>query len=124
MRDRAASLHLLSVSMLFAASAASATIATPSVTPTGPLGHLTVRVAERPEGCSGSVRDIHVLLKARGLGSITGGFDNTAKFTVPPGEYTLSVNPSCNDFGCWSEQVVIVTAGDQSITLCPLPGKV
>ena len=58
MCDRATSLHLLSVCLLFVASAASATTATPSVTPTGPLGHLTVRVAERPEGCTGSVSGI------------------------------------------------------------------
>src|SRR6478609_4173204 len=122
MCDRATRLHLLSTCLLFVATAASATTVTPSVTPTGPLGHLTVRVAERPDGCSGSVRDITVLLQPRGLAALTGGFDNTAKFTVPPGSYTLSVHPSCNDFGCWSEQVVIVAGGDQSITLCPLPG--
>ena len=122
MCDRATSLHLLSACLLFVGTAASATTATPSVTPTGPLGHLTVRVAERSEGCTGSVSGITVLLQPGSLGAITGGFDNKAKFTVPPGSYTLSVNPSCNDFGCWSEQVVIVATGDQSITLCPLAG--
>jgi hypothetical protein len=39
---------------------------------------------------------------------------------VPPGEYTLTVGPSCNPFGCWPPTMVTVTDSDVDLQICPI----
>ena len=77
-------------------------------------------VAEFPLGCQGAMRGVTVQLDPLGWTTRTdldGG--NYSFGPVPPGDYTLSVSPPCNPFGCWSPQPILVGAEDLVQTICP-----
>jgi hypothetical protein len=69
--------------------------------------------------CQGAQRGFTVTLEPLGLTAqtdlSTGGFS----FEVPPGDYTLSVSPSCNPFGCWPQTPVSVVDEDVFVQICP-----
>lgn len=68
-------------------------------------------VAEFP-ACAGRMRGVTVTLQPLGLSTqTTVGVDGGlfAFEAVPPGNYTLTVSPACNPFGCWRETPVVVT---------------
>lgn len=80
-------------------------------------------VAEFP-GCMGHMRGIGVVLNPLGLRTETLiGPDPVVAGTfsfedVPPGEYTLAIDPRCNPYGCWPPTAVRVVGGDVSVQIC------
>jgi hypothetical protein len=82
---------------------------------------ITGTVAEFPGGCFGAQRGYAVTLQPLGLTTQTdlnlGGFSFE---NVPAGEYTLTVGPSCNPFGCWPPTTVTVTDSDVDVRVCPV----
>ena len=81
-------------------------------------------VAEFPL-CGGAMRGVTVTLGP--LGARTPTSSNPAdpgEFAfdgVPAGDYTLTVSPPCNPFGCWPETPVSITDEDVFVRICPDP---
>ena len=70
--------------------------------------------------CSGAMRGVMVSLLPLGRMTSTDLYDGSFAFEgVPDGAYTLSVEPSCNPFGCWPQVPVMVSGGDVTVQLCP-----
>jgi hypothetical protein len=104
-----------------------------------PLRHLDVRleplgtgtgfmvsgvVAEYPP-CESGMDGVTVVLAPLGRRTQTGssgpGYPSGffAFADVPPGTYTLSVEPRCNLYGCWDPQPVTVANLDVGLAFCP-----
>jgi hypothetical protein len=94
---------------------------TRTVTPTGPLGALTVAVGRFGEPCQGALSGVTVTVQPLGISQTTSSFnDGLVIFVLPPGAYTLVVD-ACSPNGCWPARVVEVVDGDnQFVRLCPL----
>lgn len=78
------------------------------------------RVAEFPLGCQGAMRAVTVQLDPLGWTTRTDLAGGNYSFgPVPPGDYSLSVSPPCNPFGCWAPLPIHV--GDEDIVqqICP-----
>jgi subtilisin-like proprotein convertase family protein len=83
-------------------------------------------VTEFPS-CTGRMRGVTVTLQPLGLSTQTGiGPDPSEAglfvfHNVPPGNYTLTVSPGCNPYGCWPETPVSVMSSDVSVpSICPV----
>ena len=82
-----------------------------------PQYRISGRVAEFPAGCEGAIPGVTVTLEPLGRTVVTGDpfvFENVA-----PGDYTLTVTPSCTTIACWSPLPVTVSDTDVSVVLCP-----
>jgi hypothetical protein len=86
----------------------------------GPTGFIVSgHVAELPL-CLGTMRRVTVTLDPLGRtmeSDFSGG--NFSFSDVPAGEYTLSVSPPCNAFGCFAPQTIHVDDHDVDVLFCP-----
>jgi hypothetical protein len=72
--------------------------------------------------CSGAMGGVTVTVSPLGSSVQTDLSDGGFSFAVPAGEYTLSVSPPCNPFGCWPDIPVSVVDRDVFVQICPLEG--
>lgn len=83
-------------------------------------------VAEFPH-CEGRMRGVTVRLEPLGETTVTSiGPDSGGIFdfaNVPPGDYTLTIEPRCNPFGCWDPVPVRVVDQDVAVQVCPREGS-
>ena len=83
----------------------------------------TVRVAGRvatlPTGCEGALSGALVRLQPFGWTVRTDYLGEFAFDGVPPGDYTLDLEPGCGAFQCWTERSVQVGEQDVVLELCP-----
>ena len=92
----------------------------PTPAPTPVAGYtVSGTVFEFPSG-NGVMRGVEVTIDPLGLTDTTdltgGGF----RFEdVPDGEYTLTVSPECNPFGCWPVTAVVVSGADVTVNIYP-----
>ena len=84
-------------------------------------GHrVSGRVAAAPFSCAETQPGVTVTLEPLGweVPSSSGDF---AFDGVPPGNYTLTVEPACTRFACWAPHPITVGDSDVSVVLCPDP---
>jgi hypothetical protein len=90
--------------------------------PAIPAGEFSITgsVAEFPP-CSGRMRGVTVTLEPLGWTTQTSLGPDGGLFEfdpVPPGDYTLTVTPGCNPFGCWRDTPVPVTGEHARVEIC------
>lgn len=91
--------------------------------PSAPVFAVRGTVTEFPN-CTGFMRGITVVLDPLGLTTRTAigpdpGVAGTFAFDdVPPGDYTLTISPSCNPSGCWPPTPVRVVDRDVEVLIC------
>jgi hypothetical protein len=77
------------------------------------------RVAASPL-CEGSMPGVTVEIDPPGWTQRTDLAGGTFRFdAVPPGDYTLTVSPSCNASGCFAPRPIQVSDSEVSVTICP-----
>lgn len=80
---------------------------------------VTGRLAQLPTGCAGARVGAPVQLQPLGWTARTDEHGEFAFDGVPPGDYTLDVQPACGPFQCWPPRSVSVGEQDVDLDLCP-----